>query len=183
MGSKIYAGKGFPTPDTLGSGDFACRTFRIPSDKVFLGNVTGALLALTDADNWQDYGVVSRDDAAAAAAVMLDSGWGADICLLGESPPYWDGANGENAEDKNPVDTGYPWYEDLSWTFIEAFLSTLVTPSAAFAYITVVKKFRLAYLKRDFGAIFDVQIDGNTVATIDTYSPVEEVGFVDVVIP
>lgn len=183
MGSKIFTGKGFPTPDDLGGGDFACRTFRIPSEKIFLGNVTGALLTLTDADNWQDYGAVTREDAAAAAALMLDSGWASDVCLIEESPPYWDGENGENAEDKNPADTGFPWYEDLSFTFIEAFLSTLVTPTAAFAYITVVKKFRLAYLKRDFGAVFDLQIDGATVATVDTYSAVEEIGYVDVVIP
>jgi len=183
MGDKVFAGNGFPTPDTLGGGDFACRTFRIPSDKIFLGNVTGALLALTDADNWQDYGAVSRGDAAAAAAVMLDSGWLSDVCSLESSPPYWDGVTGENADNEHPTDTGFPWYEDLAFEFVEGFVATLVSPPAAHIYITVAKTLRLTYLKRDFGGVFNVEIDGTDVATIDTYSATEGIGFVDVPIP
>ena len=98
-------------------------------------------------------------------------------------PPYWDGTNGENADNEHPTDTGSPWYEDLAWEFVEGFVAILVGPPAAHIYITVTKKLRIAYLKRDFGGIFNVEIDGSAVASVDTYSATEEIAYVDVVIP
>lgn len=173
---------GFLTPDTPPV-TTVCRQFTVPDDTQWLGLLMGAVLALTDESNWKQSGTLTPAQAADAFLQIFLDASPDDACSLDSDPPYWDGDDGENAENKNPVATGLPWYEDAAFTIIEAFTATLLSPPAAYAYVTTVKKFRLAYLKRDFGAIFEVQVDGDTVATIDTYSPTEQLGYLDVVIP
>jgi len=96
-------------------------------------------------------------------------------------PPYWD--TPADADADPDVDTGFPWYEDLSFEIIEGFLATLVSAPAAHSYITAVKKLRLVYLRGSSGGNFNVEVDGDHVATIDTYAATDEIAYTDVIIP
>jgi hypothetical protein len=147
------------------------------------------LLALTGQAHWQTRWFKEGELSDAEKLLIEDWASTAEHQLLNGAaapdppPPYWDETKPEEAGNENPTETGFPWYEDLSFTFIEGFLATLVSPPAAYAYITVIKKLRLFFIYGQHGALFDIQVDGTTVQTVDTYAPTEAVGVVDVVIP
>lgn len=62
---------GWLTPDTVPSAA-RCRAIRVPDSEAWLAAVTGALLEMTFPYNWEAFGTITPDDAAARAAVMLD---------------------------------------------------------------------------------------------------------------
>lgn len=64
----------FLTPNTL-LGVRVPRTLLIPPDVYFLAAVNGALLSLTNPDNWEFYGSISPELAAEAAFLMLSDFW------------------------------------------------------------------------------------------------------------
>jgi len=62
---------GWLTPDTLPTTTLR-RWLCIPDEPAFLAVVTGALLRLTYAENWEAYGAVTPQEAADAMSVMLE---------------------------------------------------------------------------------------------------------------
>jgi len=178
--------KGLPTPDTTPD-ILACRVFRVPANDDWLGLLDGAMYQLEKPQNYYLWGSLTPDETADTwhEIIMqsyLDSMTG-NCATTDDEPPYWDGTSGENADNEHPADTGFPWYEDLAWEFIEGFVATLVGVPAAHSYVSVTKKLRLVYLKRSDGGTFNVEIDGDAVAQVDTYSASESIGYVDVVVP
>jgi len=66
---------------------FACRRVRVPGDLFFLMAVTGALRELTFAYNWEQFGDVTPDEAAATALLMWEEFAESD-CMIGAVFPY-----------------------------------------------------------------------------------------------
>lgn len=62
--------KGWLTPDSPASEEIECRAILIPSNLEFIGAVNGALLELTKAYNWEQFGTMTP---AEAAAIMYDA--------------------------------------------------------------------------------------------------------------
>lgn len=73
---------GYLTPDTLPT-DVVCRQLLIPDDPVFTAAFTGALLPLTHAYNWEKYGAITPDEAAAKAFDMLQQFLEGSACMIG----------------------------------------------------------------------------------------------------
>lgn len=69
---------GWLTPDTPAAG-YICRRLLIPNSESHLAIVNGALLALTKARNFEQFGTATPEETAAAFAVMFDkftfTGW------------------------------------------------------------------------------------------------------------
>lgn len=59
------------TPNTLPA-DTICRVLFIPNSLDWLAQVTGALQELTFVNNWEQFGAVTPDNAAAAMMIMFD---------------------------------------------------------------------------------------------------------------
>lgn len=78
---------GYPTPETLPTAR-VCRQLSIPNDPVFLGAFTGALFDLTFAENWEAFGAVTPEDAAAAAFDVFQRYLVPVACMLGSILPY-----------------------------------------------------------------------------------------------
>lgn len=78
--------RAYLTPPTLPA-VYACRRLLIPDDTEFIGAVNGALLELAEVSNWEQFGAVTPEEAAAAAQQMIFRMW--DIpCMLGATFPY-----------------------------------------------------------------------------------------------
>lgn len=174
----------FLTPPDLPS-ETQCRSIAIPSSQEWLGIFNNALLQLANRWNYEQVHDtdLTPDEVAATCYGIYEDYLAAGGCALDAPPPYWDEGSPEEAGNEDPTETGFPWYEDLSFTFLEGFLATLISPPAAYAYITTVKKLRLFFIYGQHGALFDIQIDGTTVQTVDTYAPTESLGVVDVIVP
>lgn len=105
--------------------------------------------------------------------------------------PYWDEESGDDADTSAPVNDqpwygkleGEDWVEYISWWIVGAFVATLVTPTGAIAFITPIRKLRIEFKKQNWGGIVRILLDGDTYAEVDTYSPVDAVGYVDVYSP
>jgi len=63
---------GYLTPNNPAPVDYVYRRLRIPNDEQFIANVSGALEVLTRFWSWEDYGTMTRDQAAALASIMAD---------------------------------------------------------------------------------------------------------------
>lgn len=81
--------RGWLTPEALPVGT-VCRLLRIPDDPTWLAPVTGALLSLTQAFNWEQFGVTTPEEAAARYGEMLNQFQDAGLsnCMIGVVFPY-----------------------------------------------------------------------------------------------
>jgi microcystin-dependent protein len=78
---------GYLTPETLPV-EVICRQLLIPDDPVFTAAFTGALLPLTHAYNWELYGAITPDEAAAKAFDMLQQFLEGSACMIGSVAPF-----------------------------------------------------------------------------------------------
>lgn len=62
------------TPETLPT-TFVCRQVLIPEDVDIIAAVTGALLDLTRASNWEQHGAITPDEISSAMATMVMEFW------------------------------------------------------------------------------------------------------------
>lgn len=62
---------GYLTPDSVPSGTI-CRVLIIPDSEEFIANITGALQVLTFPESWQQYGLLTPEQAADALQDMFD---------------------------------------------------------------------------------------------------------------
>jgi hypothetical protein len=175
---------GFPTPDSLPE-ETVCRTLTIPNETVFLACFMGALRVLAEAENWQQTGSVTPEEAAAAAFEIIDQAYNSMICPVETvDTPYWDDST--DVDDEEAIDD-QPWYgkvEDPSvppdeLTFIEdaaiwAFTGLLavatiaeVGPAPAIAFRTIAPKFVVAIRTGDLGRIIRLFVDGSEAARVE----------------
>lgn len=173
--------KGFPTPDTAADED-AYLLFLLP-DGLWGQYILGACKALVYDWNWFEAGDLLPEEASEALRLIVQQ---APYNLLPNTSqvdaPYWDDADGDDAGESFDPDA-QPWYDDLAEVFLTGFLSTLVTPAAAVTFITVTRRLRIAFRTNNYGGIMNLFVDGDPVATVDTYSAAEDIGFVDVIVP
>src|SRR5512137_2403189 len=71
-----------PTPEVE-----RCRRITVPDDLVFVGAVTGALLPLTDPDNWEQSGTMSPSEAAGIMSASFEDFVASDCEGMGGCPP------------------------------------------------------------------------------------------------
>lgn len=169
---------GYLTPDEPPD-DLLCRSFSIPNEFRWLGNFMGALLDLAEADNWQQYGTLTPEEAAAAYAEIIEAGLPGQLneCPSTDVPaPYWDDA--EDSDDEAPADD-QPWYghaegttfvEELAIWGITGFIVYSGDIGAAIAFRTLAKQFVLAWKTGDLGGIVRVFVNAADQGTVDTYS-------------
>lgn len=74
---------GVPTPN-----DYICRTLRIPNDVNFIANVNGALLSLTEANNWELFGAMTVEETTRAMLIMYEEYSEGSVCMIGAILPY-----------------------------------------------------------------------------------------------
>lgn len=167
FGDKRWRGLGFPTPVLIPE-DTACRTLQIPADGAWQAVVMGALTTLTLPENWQQFeGGITPDEAADRALQIVWDAYENLQCAGTTIAPYWDDADGGDADGD---DEEFPWYEELADWAVTAFLAVSFTPAAAIEFVTIARKIRLAFRTRNYGAIFNIFVDGDLVGTGDTYS-------------
>jgi len=109
-GDKQYGQQGrflYPTPTTLPE-DEGCRTFRIPADPAWYGLLMGALSALTNPDNYQQFeGGLTPQQAADCFFNILETTYenaedGCNVCTLPDGTPIIRIAAGGAVEQLTP---------------------------------------------------------------------------------
>lgn len=192
FGEKEFPGVGFPTPVSIPD-DTACRTLKIPASGDWQAVTMGALLALTYPENWQQLeGGISRDDAAAAAAAMIQQAYDdVDLpCPVNTvDTPFWDDASdvGDEAdkdtqiwygEVTNPTDPpGELTFEENALVWVFTGLLAIATPEVGFApaiaFHTLAPKFILAQKRGDIATFIRIILNGQDMVSVDTsdYSP------------
>lgn len=73
----------WPTPNTLGTGTDICRPLFIPNDLAIVEAVSGALLDLTYARNWEPDGEIEPDEIAARMLAMLEQYFAGECAVAG----------------------------------------------------------------------------------------------------
>jgi len=171
----------YPTPTEIPL-ENACRTFTVPSSAAWLALLMGMLAQGLDPKNWQQFeGGISIDAAVDEWSAIFESGYGEGGSCSTLERPYWDD---ENADDTGDSETdGFPWYEEISDWVVASFLASSGVGGAAFEFVTIARQFRLAFRKRDYGAIINIFLDGNPIAQVDTYSATEGIAYLDVITP
>jgi len=175
-------GFGFPTPDSLPE-DTACRVFSIPASTQWLGVFMGALLALTDPNQWYEFGELTPEECADIALEIIWNAYApeAQLCPPEYPAPFWDDA--EDVDDSLPFG-GETWYGEVTdpeapadeLTFVEdaaiwvftGFVAYAAGIGAAVFYHPIAPRLFLAWKWRDLGEIIRVVIDSADYGTVDT---------------
>jgi len=152
----------------------------------------GALEELCSENNWELFGDVTPEEAAAAYREIIDAALPGTLneCPSNSMPtPFWD--EDQDVDDELP-DDAQPWYgyvtnptappEELDfvenaaiWT-ITGFLAIAtweIGAAPAILFNTIAPKFALAVKRGDFGEIIRIFLDGAEAARVDTsgYAP------------
>jgi len=188
FGDKQFPNIGFPTPEDVPE-ESTCRQFSIPASSAWLALVMGCLYLLTEEDNWQrNEGGISRQDAAAAAQVIFDSGY-LNLCPAGETEiptPFWEDAD-ETDDQASPEEQ--IWYGEVTdidtapsltffenaavWTFT-GILAVAGAPAAAIAFHTIAPKLVVA-IRSDVGAVIRVWFDDIMQAEVTSDDAIDDV--------
>lgn len=187
FGEKLFSGVGYPTPLSIPD-LFACRQVKVPANAEWESLLMGLMFTLTDEASWQQFeGAISREDAAAVWLEMVDSMYTSaesenNACAGDNTSPFWDDADGEDA-DGSPATNTYSWGERLEdWT-IAAFVASSGVPGAAVTYLTIAPRFRLLFKTGDWGGIVRIFADDVLLTEVDTFADVAGLLPVDIVIP
>jgi len=77
------------TPDTVTPTSFICRRVIIPNDLGYIIAVNGALLSLTEAENWEQFGTATPEEAASNMFDMWeDYEFSGSACMIGMIVPF-----------------------------------------------------------------------------------------------
>jgi len=185
----------FVTPPNAPTEQY-CRSILVPNSPQWVGIITGLLYDLIWASNWENAEDGMTPEAAAAVGYDIWAQYVASECGGGACDipaPYWDDDDADDADDEDEPDTPEDWYgyidETETWQervedwVIAAFIVAAGQPAAAIQFLTIAPKFRLAFRKRDYGAIVKIFLDAEEYATVDTYSATPDVAYIDVVAP
>lgn len=161
-----------------------CRRLVIPHDQTLIAAVTGALHELTLEYNWQQVGTMTPTAAAEIMRGVVYAYLNSDDCNA-LPPPFWDdqdAADADDTEDDAPLGT-FPWYEEAADFVVTAFLATSFEPTAAIAFVTTARKFRLAFRSRNYGAVLRIFLNDVLHTSVDTYSAVPGIAYADIIVP
>ena len=175
------------TPDTEDAlAELICKRVFVPNSPAFRESVRGALLELTHAWNWEQYGSMTPEETALKMLELYNMFALDDACSMDVPAPFWDAGSDADAEAPADAQTWYGYITNPSaaegeltffesaaiWTFT-GFLA-LATPELGFApailFNTIAPKFALAVRRGDVGEIIRILIDGQDAAAIDTSS-------------
>lgn len=179
---------GFPTPNTADEVN-TYLLFLFP-DSVWAQYILGACRALVYDYNWYEAGDLQPEEASEQFRLIVQQA-PYNLVPADVPAPYWDEDSGDDTAVEAPVNDqpwygkleGEDWVEYIAWWVVGAFLATLVTPTGAIAFITPVRHLRIEFKKQNWGGIVKILLDGDTYATVDTYSPVDAVEAVDIYSP
>lgn len=181
-GNKIYKPylPLFPTPTEIPL-DSSSVALIIPSNPAWIGLWIGALLILTDPENFVQFeDGISRET---TAEIFREALFDALLATEVLPAPYWDDPEGDDAGDPedNPE---FPFYEDVAVWAITGFVAYAAGIGAALQFWTVQKQFRIALRQSDIGGIVSLFMDGDLVAEVDTYSAAApDLVYVDIISP
>jgi len=157
----------------------------------------GALWQLADEKNWQQYGDMTPQEAADQFQDVIWEAYANDegICPVLEAP-FWD--TYDNADDQEPEGAPEDWYgelvpvasflpgDELTWRenvgiwAIAGFIAYSGQIGAAIAFIPFARRFVLKFRSNPLGAIAQIFIDGEILATVDTASAEDRIKAIDV---
>lgn len=170
---------GYLTPDAAPD-DLLCRSFSIPNDDRWLGNFMGALYALTQEENWKQYGDLTPEQAAEAYRDIFDAGYfGVANCEIAPTP-YWEEQTGDDSDDEGGA-LSEIWYglwdganivDTLAGFVFTGFVAATFGVEGAIQFATLLIRLRLFFRTADVGAIVGVFVNGDHLFDVDTYSPI-----------
>lgn len=191
----------YPTPAEIPL-DTACWSISLPNGPAWWGLLFGAILYLTDPENFQVFeGGLSRETTADIFDNALLDAWEELSCVIEVPAPYWDdNTDGDDADDESPpdsqlwygfIDTDSDFQANLENVFLASFVAQIAAltsgPAAGLAaaveFLTIAKAYRLAFRTGDWGGIVDIFVDLTNVGTIDTYSATPGLTYIDIIIP
>lgn len=76
------------TPDAPAPTDYVCRRLRIPNDVNLIAAFSGALVMLTRAQNWEEFGTMIPEEAAELCQEIFLDYLESDVCLVGTIIAY-----------------------------------------------------------------------------------------------
>lgn len=161
-----------------------CVVIEYPADKLWRGNLTNALLMLTQAWRWEQVQETDLDPATVAEVwreivwAWLDS---PALCAATYPTPFWDDA--ADLDDQLPADA-QTWYGEVTdpdapadeITFLDnaaiwvitGFIAATGDIGAAIAFNTIAPRFVLAWYRGDAGEIWRVVVNAADYGTVDT---------------
>jgi hypothetical protein len=172
---------GWLTPNEIPEAT-VCRSLFIPDDPEIVAAVSGALLPLTKAYNWELFGTVTPEQMATAMMEMYFN-WLSSECTEGDTipTPFWDDATdlddqetpalqqwyGEAVDPEAPADE-ITFIENAAIWIITGFIAYSGQIGAAIFFNTIAPRFTLAWKKGDVGEIIRVVIDSADYGYVDT---------------
>jgi len=106
------------TPDSPTPEEERCRTISVPDDLAFVGAVTGALLPLTQPDNWEQSGSMTPEEAAGIMSAAFESFVDSD-CTTGEPCPPPTLPDGSRVWRRNPTTGNWEYLDDTGENWVE----------------------------------------------------------------
>lgn len=76
------------TPNSLPSNAFVCRVVRIPDDPLLVMAFSGAIIEMTKAYNWEQFGELTPQETAEACQTILFEYLDSDACMIGLIMPF-----------------------------------------------------------------------------------------------
>src|SRR4030042_4014264 len=119
------------------------RQVTIPAGADFCSIFNGLVTDLMFSENWEAYGDLTPDEAAAQFTALAEQ-----FLTAQNEPPFAEDPDELGGENKQP------WYEDLADWVISGFLAVTFTYQAAIVYQTVIPKLRLAIRTGNIGGAF-----------------------------
>jgi len=109
--------RGWLTPNTPAPNDERCRRVSVPDDLLFVGAVTGALLPLTQASNWEQFGTMTPQEAADIMSTAFELFVASD-CVGEECPPPLL-PDGNRIWRRNPMTGNWEYLDDGGEEYVE----------------------------------------------------------------
>jgi len=171
------------TPDTEEAlADLICRRFFVPDTPAFRQSVSGALLELTYAWNWEQSGTMTPEETAAVMLTMYNRYALDDACSVAEIPtPFWDSADDLDDQELPAAEGWYGYvddpegdpetigfFEDVAIWTITGLLAISGNVGAAILFSTTAPRFHVAIRTGDVGEIIRILFDNEEKARIDT---------------
>lgn len=176
------------TPDNADAlAELVCKRILVPDSQPFRESVNGALLELTHAWNWEQYGSMTPEETAAAMLDIYDEYMLNGDCTTEQvGTPFWDDATDVDDQLPSGTQSWYGYVDDAEadpaeigffenaviWT-ITGLLAVGVDVNAAILFHTIAPRFHVAMRSSDIGEIIRILADGEEQARIDTsdYAP------------
>ena len=173
------------TPDSADAlADLVCKRVFVPDSQPFRESVNGALLELTYAWNWEQFGSMTPEETADAMRDIYDEYMLNGDCVSSDLPtPFWDTPDDLDDEASPATESWYGYVDNPEgdpatigffesaaiWT-ITGLLAISGNVGAAIAFHTIAPRFHLAIQRGDVGEIIRILFDDEEKARVNTAS-------------